>query len=166
MTPLREKIGRIWHTHPPELRWLRPLDAAPCAHLHGLSFLHGWQADDFERYAKDPVFCALGAFIGTRTLVGALIARQSGTEAEIITLMVAPDWRGQKLGRSLAERALAELAARGAANVFLEVEHDNAAACALYKRLAFEDVGRRKAYYARADGSKAEAVVMRRDLSH
>ena len=166
MTLLLEKIGRIWRANPPELRWLSPRDAASCARLHALSFLHGWQASDFEHYAKDPACCALGAFVGTRTLVGALIARQSGPEAEILTVMVAPGWRGQKLGRNLVERSLAELAAKGAVHVFLEVEHDNAAACALYRRLAFHEVGRRKAYYAQTDGSKAEAIIMRRDLLH
>ncbi len=160
-----KQIGWLWRQRPAELRWLSVEDAAPCASLHATSFLHGWSAADFERYAKDASCCALGVFDHGKGLIGALIARRSGTEAEILTIMVDPVARGQKLGRHLLERALAELAAQGATAVFLEVEQDNAAARALYRRLAFQEVGRRKAYYPRADGLKAEALVMRRDLA-
>ncbi|MBV1707242.1 MAG: GNAT family N-acetyltransferase [Hyphomicrobiales bacterium] len=166
MSLLPESISRIWRAAPPELRWLRPQDAAACARLHAASFLHGWQAGDFEAYARDEGCCALGAFAGAKMLVGASIARRSGAEAEILTIMVDPAWRGQNIARQLMERTLAELAAQGVSKVFLEVEHDNLAACALYRRLAFADIARRQAYYARADGTRAEAIVMRRDLAN
>ena len=39
------------------------------------------------------------------------------------------------------------------------------AALALYRRLGFVKVGERPGYYRRKDGSRALAVVMRRDLS-
>ncbi len=165
MSLLPETLSRIWRVSPPELRWLRPQDAASCARLHGASFLHGWQTGDFEHYAKDEAYCALGAFAGAKALVAACIARRSGDEAEILTIMVDPAWRGQNIAGRLLERALAELAAQGASQVFLEVERDNLAACALYRRLAFAEIGRRQAYYARADGTRAEAIVMRRDLA-
>ena len=48
--------------------------------------------------------------------------------------------------------------------LFLEVEEGNAPAIALYKRQGFTDVSRRDAYYRKADGSAATAIVMRRTL--
>ena len=165
MTLLPESLSRMWRSPPPELRWLRREDAAPCARLHGVSFLHGWQPSDFENYISDDACCALGAFSSASALVAACIARRSGPEAEILTIMVDPAWRGQKIARRLLERTLAELAAQGAQSVFLEVEHDNLAACSLYRRLAFVEVGRRQAYYSGADGTKAQAIVMRRDMA-
>ena len=54
--------------------------------------------------------------------------------------------------------------AAGATRLFLEVADDNVAARGLYERTGFDPIGRRKAYYAGADGSRTDAVVMSRDL--
>ena len=51
-----------------------------------------------------------------------------------------------------------------APGVALEVADDNIAARGLYERTGFDPIGRRKAYYAGADGSRTDAVVMSRDL--
>jgi ribosomal-protein-alanine N-acetyltransferase len=48
--------------------------------------------------------------------------------------------------------------------LFLEVEDSNAPALALYERQGFREVARREAYYRKADGSAATALVMRVDL--
>ena len=53
----------------------------------------------------------------------------------------------------------------GAVRLFLEVAEDNAAARALYDRAGFRPIGRRKAYYARPDGGRTDALVLGRDLA-
>jgi ribosomal-protein-alanine N-acetyltransferase len=54
-----------------------------------------------------------------------------------------------------------EAGRRGAGALFLEVAGANAAARALYARMGFRDVGRRRRYYA--DGT--DALVMRAALN-
>jgi ribosomal-protein-alanine N-acetyltransferase len=45
----------------------------------------------------------------------------------------------------------------------LEVADDNAAARALYRKLGYEEAGRRHAYYV-GEGGSVDAIVMRRTL--
>ena len=56
-------------------------------------------------------------------------------------------------------------AGQGAVTAFLEVAHDNGPALALYGQSGFEPVGRRPAYYARAAGLAADALVLRKALA-
>ena len=59
---------------------------------------------------------------------------------------------------------LRELHAERAEALFLEVDETNVPALALYRRLGFREVGKRPAYYDRAEGGRSGALVMRRDL--
>ena len=81
-------------------------------------------------------------------------------EAEILSVAIAPAWRGRGLARPLLDLHLRRLAGLGARAVFLEVDEHNAPACRLYRRAGFHEVGRRQGYY---DGG-ATALVLRRDL--
>ena len=81
---------------------------------------------------------------------------------EILNLAVDPAKRRLGAGRALAQAALAEGAARGAARAFLEVRESNAAALAFYARLGFSVAGRRPDYYR--DPQEA-AILMARGLA-
>ena len=43
------------------------------------------------------------------------------------------------------------------------MDEDNAPARALYARFGFREVGRRAAYYAHADGSRGNALILARE---
>lgn len=62
--------------------------------------------------------------------------------AEIASVMLDPDARGQGIGRGLVEILLAEAAALGARHGFLQVEVNNRIAKALYQKLGFRDLYR------------------------
>ncbi|MFT0846525.1 GNAT family N-acetyltransferase [Actinomycetaceae bacterium L2_0104] len=81
-----------------------------------------------------------------------------GIEAEILTIAVAPNRRGQGLGGWLLDELLAIADRQGSESVFLEVRSRDEVAQALYLGRGFEIVGGRKNYYHDDD-----AVVMRRD---
>ncbi|HXF95509.1 MAG TPA: GNAT family N-acetyltransferase, partial [Gemmatimonadales bacterium] len=61
----------------------------------------------------------------------------------------------------LVGEAVARLAREGASAVYLEVRESNTVARRLYRRLGFEEVGRRARYYRRPE---EDAVVLRAAL--
>jgi ribosomal-protein-alanine N-acetyltransferase len=87
--------------------------------------------------------------------------RGPGGPADVLTMAVAPSRWGQGIGSALLEALLAEAAARGCAEVFLEVRVDNPRAQRLYRRHGFAEAGLRRGYY---QPSGTDALVMRRPL--
>ncbi|WP_420731027.1 ribosomal protein S18-alanine N-acetyltransferase [Hwanghaeella sp. 1Z406] len=96
--------------------------------------------------------------------VGFILARIVMDEAEILSIGVPPQWRKAGIGKALLSIALIRAQENGAKQVFLEVGKDNPAALALYSHMAFKQVGLRKKYYRRSDGTFIDALVMQKRL--
>lgn len=141
------------------------------AALHGEAFAEGWSAEAFASSLSQP-----GAFgviavsdddgepLGFALLRAALFADQEDGEAEVLTIATRPGARRRGVARRVMVEALTRARELGVARVFLEVAENNAAAHALYESLGFGEVARRKAYYAEAAGTRADAVVMALEL--
>jgi [ribosomal protein S18]-alanine N-acetyltransferase len=134
-------------------------DAAAIATLHAASFQRGWGEDEFQQLLTDRAVVAHRTTIG-RTMVGFILSRMAAGEAEILSVAVAPAWRGRGFARPLLDLHLRRLAGLGVDSVFLEVDENNAPARRLYWKAGFAEVGGRKAYYQQG----ASALVLRRDL--
>ena len=141
----------------------RPADAASLASLHGASFQRGWSEHEVEQLLTDRQVLAHRALSGG-ALAGFILSRLAAGEAEILSVAVAPRWRGRGLGRRLLDLHLRRLAGLGVGTVFLEVEEGNKAALRLYAQAGFHQVGRRPDYYRREGQASAPALVLRRDL--
>lgn len=102
---------------------------------------------------------------GKSGLAGFLLSRIASDEAEILTIVVEFAWRRLGCAQKMVENHCSQLIGRGVTTLFLEVNSENAAARALYRRNGFVEAGLRKAYYAKADGCRGDAVVMRRDFA-
>lgn len=74
---------------------------------------------------------------------------------EVIDLGVHPDFRRQGLGEALMQQLLNK-AQNENAKVFLEVAEQNLAALALYQKMGFEFLQKRKNYY----GQQQDALVL------
>lgn len=152
------KAGR---TGPLDVRHARQVAAL---HHQG-GFARLWEPGECAALLADRAVVTDGVFIGSAgEPCGFVMSRLAADEAEILSIVVAGGRRRSGLGQTLLCAHMAQLAARGGARLFLEVEEGNAPAIGLYQRLGFETVGRREGYYPKPDGSRAAALVMRRDL--
>ena len=142
-----------------------PEQARALSHLHGQLFAKRWDTEDMRRLLEHPACVALAAVSShTSAPIGFVIAQSSADEAEILSIGVDAAFQRRGIGRTLVE-ALIELArSKGARRLFLDVAESNAAALALYARLGFEQMGRRKAYYRHPDGRQEDALLMVRGV--
>jgi [ribosomal protein S18]-alanine N-acetyltransferase len=144
----------------PQFRALSADAAQRCASLHKLSFAFPWSVSEFERLLTDPSVIADGAG-ANGTLQGFVLSRIAGEEAEILSIAVEPAARRSGTATVLLGRHLSRLARAGVRELFLEVDENNVAALALYRRYGFVQVGTRESYYARPDGTRTAACVLR-----
>lgn len=153
-------LSRLFNRKAPSIAEARPTDVAAIAALHAASFRRGWGDDEILRLLLERNVVTQRITAGGK-LIGFIMSRLAAGEAEILSVAIAPGWRGRGLSRPLLDLHLRRLAGLGTRAVFLEVGEHNAPACRLYRRAGFREVGRRHGYYE--DG--ATALVLRRDFS-
>ena len=154
--------------------WMAPLglhiepaqarDADAVAKLHASSFYRGWPRQDIEAYLIDPDTPTLVACDSKRRVAGFAMLRLLGDDVELMTIAVAPKFRGRGVGGALLKACFEDLLMTPSKRMILEVAADNPAAIKLYQRLGFQQLSERKGYYARPDGQPATALVMARPL--
>lgn len=132
------------------------------AAIHARAFARsgrGWSAAEFAALLESPyvfVFIKENAFA-----LGRVIA----DEAELLTLATDPAARRLGLARAALEGFETEARARGATRGFLDVAEDNAPARALYASAQWHECARRSAYYPRAGGQAADALILEKPLA-
>ncbi len=137
-------------------------DARAIAEIHADSFDRPWGLMEFERLLAEENILAHVAANGAAE--GFALSRLAADEAEILSIAVRPRRRGEGVAGRLLTAHAQTLALNRVRTIFLEVEEGNAPALALYRRQGFAEMARRNAYYRKADGSAATAIVMRRSL--
>ena len=83
-----------------------------------------------------------------------------GAEADILTVGVIPQHRGQGIARELMAGITKWAINQGSIAMMLEVKTDNAAAISLYESLGYSKLNIRKDYF----GTGLDALVMRKEL--
>ena len=152
--------------NPPVIRALRSDRAEPCAAIHAESFSHPWSPAEFEALLSNKTSIGAAAIDApSDELRGFALSRLAADEAEILTIAVHKAYRNRGIGRALMIDTLSRLAASHVRSLFLEVERTNQSAIALYSRMGFREVGQRRGYYQKQDGSTATALVLRKDLT-
>lgn len=129
---------------------------AEMATIHAACFTtpRPWSAEEIGATLANPHCFAL------TEPAGFLIGRVVAGEAELITLAVDPSARQRGTGGRLVDGFLAEVRARGAESVFLEVATNNLPAQSLYARKGFVAHGKRRGYYLTPDGQRLDATIL------
>jgi ribosomal-protein-alanine N-acetyltransferase len=140
--------------------WAAPERAEEIAALHAKLFNPPWDAAAVRSLLEHPAATSLIAVAGSpKAIIGFVIGQLAADEAEILSIGVSPNWQRAGVAAGLLE-GLARAARRGdAKRIFLEVAEDNEAALALYRKLGFVEIGRRKRYYERAGREPVDALT-------
>jgi len=84
-------------------------------------------------------------------------------EAELLLLAVRPDMRNRGIGRKLLNLFADDAENYGHTRLLLEMREGNPAEF-LYRNFGFTQIGRRKEYYSRKDGTKCDALTFEKYL--
>jgi ribosomal-protein-alanine N-acetyltransferase len=143
------------------LLWAGPEQAADVAALHAQLFDPPWSEDSIRKLLDHPASTAFLAVIGNpKVPVGFVLAQLAADEAEILSIGVSKDWQRKGLGVRLMEGLMRAAKRAEAKRLFLDVAADNEGARGLYHRLGFLGTGLRRGYYARTDGTSADALTL------
>lgn len=84
----------------------------------------------------------------------------TGLDADVLTLTVAPTYRRQGIGRAMLDQLITWATMRKAPSIFLEVREGNVEASPLYESAGFEPISTRSNYYSLG----VNAIIMKKDL--
>ncbi len=111
-----------------------------------------WKESEYEKLFAPEMEHGLALVVEEDGEVcGFIVARQVDYEWEIENIAVRGPARRRGLGTRLLGEFIDLARSRGAKTIYLEVRESNHAARLLYEKLAFEEAGRRKAYYSDPD---------------
>lgn len=135
-------------------------DLAGVAAVEQAAFTFPWSRGNFEDSLKSG---HLGIVLrdGGNEVAGYLILMPVVDEMHLLNVTVAPAWQRQGLGRWLLRLATALTLVHGFGSLLLEVRPSNIGAIALYHRVGFAEIGRRKRYYPAENNTREDALVMR-----
>ncbi len=128
-----------------EIRKIDAESAHLAAELEKLCFAEPWSAKAIMEEAERGYFIAAfadGAFAGYAGMIQVL------DERDICNVATVPEFRGKGVGRAIVAALLENAKITGASVVMLEVRASNTAAIALYEKMGFTLVGKRKNFYS------------------
>lgn len=136
-----------------EIKKIDEQSAKEAAVLETICFSHPWSEKAIIEEAEHGYFIAAycdGAFAGYAGMTCVL------DERGICNIAVVPSFRGNGVGKALVMALIDSAKADNASVMMLEVRQSNTAAIALYEKMGFELVGKRKNFY---DAPKEDAML-------
>lgn len=148
-----------YHIHPASRAHAKAL-----SQLHKGCFPKGWSHLEFESFfERAGVFAAI-AYTPEQKPVGFVLCWLIEDQCDLLSMGVLEEYRRDGVGQMLLDFALVHARSLGGKFMMLEVNINNTAAQTLYETQGFEKFSVRKGYYTNVDGSRADAVCMRKPL--
>ena len=133
---------------------------AQVAELERICFVtEAWSEKSVASELNNPLSFWLVAVDGDR-VAGYVGSQTVLDESDMMNVAVHPDYRKQGIATALIVGLVEELRKRGSRCLTLEVRASNENAISLYKKLDFQEVGRRKNYYR---NPREDALILRKE---
>ena len=129
------------------------------AELEKLCFAMPWSEKSVAGELDNPLALWLVAMDG-ESLAGYVGSQTVMDETDMMNLAVTPQFRRQGVGEALVNALVASLKELGSRCLTLEVRDSNGPARALYAKLGFAEVGRRRGYYR---DPREDALILRKE---
>ena len=142
-----------------EIRKMTAREIPQVAELEKICFSQPWSEKSVAGELDNPLALWLVAMEGER-LAGYVGSQTVMDETDMMNLAVAPQFRRQGVGEALVNALTASLKELGSRCLTLEVRDSNEAARALYGKLGFGEIGRRRGYYR---DPREDALILRKE---
>jgi [ribosomal protein S18]-alanine N-acetyltransferase len=144
-----------------EIRRMQLADLPDVLRNERRGYTHPWTEGIFKDCLRNGQECWLLRYRDIS--IGHGILSIAAGESHLLNVCVHPDHQGHGYGRILVEHLLERARAGKASTIFLEVRPSNEAACELYDKLGFNEVGIRENYYPAYVG-REDALVLAKEL--
>ena len=131
----------------------------PIAELERICFSDPWSERSISSELDNKLALWLVAVEG-ETVAGYIGSQTVMDETDMMNVAVHPDFRRQGIAENLVAVLVENLKKMGSHCLTLEVRVSNAPAIALYEKLGFAQIGRRKNYYR---NPREDALILRKE---
>ena len=138
---------------------MRQEHVAQVAELEKLCFRDPWSENSVASELNNPLSFWLVALDGER-VAGYVGSQTVMDESDMMNVAVHPDYRKQGIATALIVGLVEELRNRGSRCLTLEVRASNETSISVYRKLEFQEVGRRKNYYR---NPREDALILRKE---
>ena len=126
------------------------------------SFTDPWSKSSFEEAINSDNITVYSVTNDNGNMVGFSCLLMIDYDAEILNIAGARNSRNQGIGTLLATHMINICRSNGVEDIFLEVRESNVSARALYVKLGFAEIGKRKKYYS---NPTEDAILMKLSLN-
>ena len=141
------------------LETMHAAHVAQIAQLEKICFSDPWSERSIASELDNKLAFWLVATEG-ETVAGYIGSQTVMEETDMMNVAVHPDFRRQGIAEALVSGLVEHLKAMGSHCLTLEVRASNAPAIALYEKLGFAEIGRRKNYYR---NPREDALILRKE---
>ena len=158
-------MDRIGHNHDRRgnftMRRMVDADVTGIIEIERRAYPFPWTAGIFRNCMGAGYCCYVVEKNGA--IIAYAVMSVGANEAHILNVCVDPEMRGEGYGYAVMDKLISLARQLQADMMFLEVRPSNEAACRLYDKLGFNEIGTRRNYYP-AEHGREDALILAKQL--